>query len=137
MSTRDTSYEASLLQSLTDPKEAAPKLEAVSVSDESTAQTMRDVYEKYDYVLDPHGAVGFYALEKYLEKNPHQKGFFLETAHPSSTLHHTVSEPHRTALPRDDFGPPQEPAVGLPQCGCTRTVAGSGSSSLRRAAPAR
>jgi threonine synthase len=58
------------------------KLEAVSVSDEITAQTMRKVFEKYNYVLDPHGAVGFYALEEYLEKNPAQKGFFLETAHP-------------------------------------------------------
>ena len=43
---------------------------------------MREVFEKYDYVLDPHGAVGFYALEKYLETNPDKKGFFLETAHP-------------------------------------------------------
>ena len=58
------------------------KLEAVSVSDQMTAETMREVFEKYNYVLDPHGAVGFYALEKYLEKNPHQKGIFLETAHP-------------------------------------------------------
>ena len=58
------------------------KLEAVSVSDESTARTMKTVYEKYDYVLDPHGAVGFYALEKYLERDPSRKGFFLETAHP-------------------------------------------------------
>lgn len=58
------------------------KMEAVSVSDETTAATMREVYAKYKYVLDPHGAVGFHALEKYLEKNPEQKGFFLETAHP-------------------------------------------------------
>lgn len=58
------------------------KMESVSVSDEVTMETMREVYAKYDYVLDPHGAVGFYALEKYLEKNPDQKGFFLETAHP-------------------------------------------------------
>jgi threonine synthase len=58
------------------------KMEAVGVSDELTANTMREVYEKYGYVLDPHGAVGFYALEKYLRENPQQKGFFLETAHP-------------------------------------------------------
>ena len=57
-------------------------VEAVSVSDETTAKTMREVYQKYGYILDPHGAVGFYALEKYLEKHPDQKGFFLETAHP-------------------------------------------------------
>jgi threonine synthase len=57
-------------------------LEAVSVSDEVTARVMREVFEKYKYVLDPHGAVGFYALRQYLEKNPDEKGFFLETAHP-------------------------------------------------------
>ncbi|KAK0039198.1 pyridoxal-phosphate dependent enzyme [Biomphalaria pfeifferi] len=58
------------------------KMESVSVSDEITAETMREVYAKYDYVLDPHGAVGFYGLRKYLEKNPEKSGFFLETAHP-------------------------------------------------------
>ena len=57
-------------------------LVAVSVSDETTASTMREVYEKYGYVLDPHGAVGFYALSEYLKANPNQKGIFLETAHP-------------------------------------------------------
>ena len=58
------------------------KIEAVSVSDEATAATMRAVFEKFGYVLDPHGAVGFYALAKYLEQNPDKKGYFLETAHP-------------------------------------------------------
>ncbi len=58
------------------------KLEALSVSDEITTQTMREVFEKYNYILDPHGAVGFYALENYLHKYPDKKGFFLETAHP-------------------------------------------------------
>ena len=58
------------------------KVQAVSISDEITERTMREVYDKYNYVLDPHGAVGFYALEKYLEEHPQQKGFFLETAHP-------------------------------------------------------
>ena len=56
-------------------------MEAVSVSDTQTIETMREVYEKYNYILDPHGAVGFYALEKHLEKNPNKKGIFLETAH--------------------------------------------------------
>ncbi len=58
------------------------KMESVSVSDEMTANTMREVFKKYNYILDPHGAVGFYALEKYLENSPDKKGFFLETAHP-------------------------------------------------------
>lgn len=58
------------------------KLEAISVSDETTAKTMRKVFEKCGYTLDPHGAVGFYALENFLGKNPGSRGFFLATAHP-------------------------------------------------------
>jgi threonine synthase len=58
------------------------KMFSVSVSDETTAETMREVYAAHNYVLDPHGAVGFYALREYLGKHPGQKGFFLETAHP-------------------------------------------------------
>ena len=58
------------------------RLEAVSVSDERTAETIREVYSKHGYILDPHGAVGYYALSKYLNRHPGQKGIFLETAHP-------------------------------------------------------
>jgi threonine synthase len=58
------------------------KLGAVSISDEETATTMREVYRDHNYVLDPHGAVGYRALADYLEHNPGQSGFFLETAHP-------------------------------------------------------
>lgn len=57
------------------------RMEAASVSDAETVAAMREVYENYGYVLDPHGAVGFCALRKYLARNPHKRGFFLETAH--------------------------------------------------------
>lgn len=57
------------------------KMESVSISDEITANTMREVFAKYNYVLDPHGAVGFRALADYLAENEGE-GFFLETAHP-------------------------------------------------------
>ena len=33
-------------------------------------------------MLDPHGAVGYLSLKRYLEKHPDRKGIFLETAHP-------------------------------------------------------
>ncbi|HVF46826.1 MAG TPA: threonine synthase [Pyrinomonadaceae bacterium] len=58
------------------------KLEAVSVSDEATAATLRAVYRDHRYVLDPHGAVGFRALAEHLEQYPGTSGIFLETAHP-------------------------------------------------------
>jgi threonine synthase len=58
------------------------KLEAVSISDETTAATMRDMYEEYHYILDPHGAIGYRALADHLAQRPDEKGIFLETAHP-------------------------------------------------------
>ncbi|HTE13168.1 MAG TPA: hypothetical protein VK645_19450, partial [Chitinophagaceae bacterium] len=34
------------------------------------------------YLMDPHGAVGYIALLDYLSEHPGSKGMFLETAHP-------------------------------------------------------
>jgi threonine synthase len=62
--------------------ELADKLSSITVSDEVTISTIREVEEKFDYLLDPHGAVGYEGLKKYLEKNEGMKGIFLETAHP-------------------------------------------------------
>ena len=52
------------------------------ISDEETINTVEWVFKNYRYTLDPHGAVGFAALEKYLQQNAGQKGLFFETAHP-------------------------------------------------------
>jgi threonine synthase len=58
------------------------KLTSYSISDEETIATIQRVFEQFDYTLDPHGAVGYLSLERYLENNPDEKGIFLETAHP-------------------------------------------------------
>jgi threonine synthase len=57
-------------------------LSSYSISDEETRKTIGDVYAKYNYLLDPHGAVGYLALQEYLSSHTAQKGIFLETAHP-------------------------------------------------------
>ncbi|RYZ48802.1 MAG: threonine synthase, partial [Chitinophagaceae bacterium] len=57
-------------------------LTAYSISDEETRTTIADVYTKTGYMLDPHGAVGFLSLQRYLATTPEAKGYFLETAHP-------------------------------------------------------
>ena len=57
-------------------------LSSYSISDDQTKQTIKEVYEKENYLLDPHGAVAFTALKEYLRKHPEQKGYLLETAHP-------------------------------------------------------
>ena len=57
-------------------------LSAYTITDAETVSTIREVYEKYNYILDPHGAVGFLSLHRYLFDHPGQTGLFLETAHP-------------------------------------------------------
>jgi len=52
-------------------------------TDAETRMAMLDVFNQKKYVLDPHGAVGYLGLKKYLGRNPDAQGIFLETAHPS------------------------------------------------------
>lgn len=54
-----------------------------SVSDEETRECIRRVYETTGYILDPHSAVGFHALEKELDIRPDERGVLLSTAHPA------------------------------------------------------
>ncbi|MCS3531587.1 threonine synthase [Chryseobacterium sp. JUb7] len=58
------------------------KISGYSVDDEKTLETIKNVYSKYNYILDPHTAVAFASLEKYLTEYPDKKGFILGTAHP-------------------------------------------------------
>ncbi|MBO9684075.1 MAG: threonine synthase, partial [Flavisolibacter sp.] len=58
-------------------------LSSYSISDDDTKETIARIFKEKNYVLDPHGAVGLLALERYLNEHGGQKGFFLETAHPS------------------------------------------------------
>ena len=53
-----------------------------SISDRETAKTIAEVNSEFDYLPDPHGAVAYAALKKYLSGNAGCKGIFLETAHP-------------------------------------------------------
>lgn len=58
------------------------KLSSDRITDEETMNTIREIYQKDHYLADPHGAVGYLALQRYLQTNEEQKGYFLETAHP-------------------------------------------------------
>jgi threonine synthase len=55
---------------------------AYSITDGETKETIKKVYKEDKYLLDPHGAVGYLSLEKYLNENVGSKGFIVETAHP-------------------------------------------------------
>ncbi|MDH6250897.1 threonine synthase [Chryseobacterium sp. H1D6B] len=76
------------------------KVSAYTINDEKTVKTITEVYEKYNYILDPHGAVAFASLEEYLKEKPDKKGFFLGTAHPvkfpetvEKAIHSTIEIP--------------------------------------------
>ncbi|MEH6703601.1 MAG: threonine synthase [Galbibacter orientalis] len=57
-----------------------------SYTDEDTKKTMQAIYKTSGYVADPHGAVGYLGLKKYLNANTNSTGVFLETAHPVKFL---------------------------------------------------
>lgn len=49
--------------------------------DGQIAETMKKVFDETGYLLDPHGACGYRALEEQIM--PFENGIFLETAHPA------------------------------------------------------
>ena len=57
-------------------------LSSYSISDDETVDAISVLYKNNKYVADPHGAVGWIALKKWLKENKGEKGIFLETAHP-------------------------------------------------------
>lgn len=69
----------------------ANDLTAYSFDDEQTKEGLKEIYSSSKYVADPHGAVGYLGLKKYLENHKDAYGLFLETAHPIKFLD-TVTE---------------------------------------------
>ena len=67
------------------------QLSSFSYSDKETRRAIKEVKQKYNYVMDPHGAVGYLGLQEFLAENPEYYGVFLETAHPVKFLE-TVEE---------------------------------------------
>lgn len=57
---------------------------AVSISDEETRQTIREAYSQYKVLLEPHGAVGWAGLVRYLKEfGDWSPAVSLETADPA------------------------------------------------------
>lgn len=61
---------------------------AISISDDATKQTIREVYDTYGIVLEPHGAVAWAGLNRYVQDTfaghaTDQPCVAIETAHPA------------------------------------------------------
>ena len=63
-------------------------LSSYSFNDSETISAMKSVFNNSKYILDPHGAIGYLGLKKYLNTNPSFFGVFLETAHPIKFSNH-------------------------------------------------
>ena len=53
-------------------------------SNQQTLEGIKEVYQVYQYTIDPHGAVGYRALQHYLQNEDEDvQSVILETAHPA------------------------------------------------------
>ncbi len=85
MDVGDPSNFVRILDLYKDNLEAIKKdISAARYSDEEIAATLKKCYRETGYLLDPHGACGYQALEDDLRAN--EVGVFLETAHPAKFL---------------------------------------------------
>lgn len=70
-------------------------ISAVWYNDQQIRDTMKLCYEQQGYLLDPHGAIGFRALQEKLTHG--ETGFFIETAHPAKFIS-TVEDTLKTTI---------------------------------------
>ena len=80
---------------------------SASYSDDDTRKGIKEVFEKYNYILEPHGAVGYKAFVNYAGafKLKEINGIIVETAHPAKfkdvveeTISKSVDIPERLAV---------------------------------------
>lgn len=68
----------------------AKDVSGYAFTDVETREAMQQVNAKRNYVLDPHGAVGYLGLKRYFSEQKNsglaQTGVFLETAHPGKFI---------------------------------------------------
>ncbi len=83
-------------------------IQGYAYTDVQTEETMRKVEQEFNYILDPHGAVGYRAMNDYLTNHPDHRAVLLETAHPAKFLEdverilgHEIEVPERLASLRD------------------------------------
>jgi threonine synthase len=73
-------------------------------NDDETRAAVLEIKEKYNYVMDPHGAVAYLAVKEYQSENPDTQAIILETAHPAkfkpdmeAIFGHEIDVPQRLA----------------------------------------
>ena len=60
------------------------EISGTTYTDEQIRETVKETWKEHHYLLDPHGACGYRALQEGLKQG--ETGVFLETAHPAKFL---------------------------------------------------
>ncbi|WP_341660777.1 threonine synthase [Blattabacterium cuenoti] len=84
------------------------KLFSYKFTDEETLEIIKIIWQKYKYMLDPHGAIGYLGLRQYLQqqKKIHtgsDPAIFLETAHPIKFLDHMPPFLQKKIVPNQEL----------------------------------
>ena len=80
--------ETGIIHQPADMEQMRNDIYSVSIDDDSTRQTIASAYKQYNLLLEPHGAVGWAGLSRYLKEHPEDAAsdslaVSLETAHPA------------------------------------------------------
>ena len=58
-------------------------IKAYSFNDDQTREAIKDIYNRNNYLMDPHSAIGYLGIKSYLSNHSNNSsGIFLSTAHP-------------------------------------------------------
>ncbi|WP_103326795.1 threonine synthase [Bacteroidetes bacterium endosymbiont of Geopemphigus sp.] len=85
MDVADPSNFVRILELYPDFKDLQNSMSAYRFTDPQTIEAIQNIWKDKAYMLDPHGAVGYLGLQRYLKRKnqePSALGVFLETAHP-------------------------------------------------------
>ena len=97
-----------------DHVKVSSSISGYAFTDLSTQEAIKELYDRFEYIIDPHGAVGYLALKEYQLRHPYSSGVILATAHPAkfvdtveATLGFPVHIPERLAclaeLPKESI----------------------------------
>lgn len=76
--------ESGQIREMPDMNRLHNELWAISISDEDTRKTIQQAWKERKLLLEPHGAVGWLGLERYLAMHPSSAiAVSVETAHPA------------------------------------------------------
>jgi threonine synthase len=90
-----------------------------SFTDDETREAMKKVFTESNYMLEPHGAIGYLGLKKFHSQHPKCNGIFLETAHPakfSEVVEQTLGQKIEIPISLKKFLSKEKATVKTPSC---------------------